>query len=160
MRGGKLLNFSTLLWVCVVLAVAWLLGMPLAMNWWAGSHWTKVECQKGTVIKDSTLPWKYVYQWKDQVYISGRRDVWEMGGKADKGIDWNPKGVSDGVCWVDPNDPEFPVHYLDAPTNWTGATQRVVVSLMLVIVAGMVQFVEHRRRREKRLAAAQAGRNA
>jgi hypothetical protein len=137
----KYMTFKTLLCTATLLICGWLVAWPLIMNTWARSHWSQVDCQKGA------LAGKYVYKWQDQVYISARQNFWDIGGKADHGSshDFATKGTSDGTCWVDPGDPEYPVHYLDTMTNWSGATQRLVASVLLLIVAGIIYVVEIRR---------------
>jgi hypothetical protein len=138
----RLWTFKAAVWMLGVIISLWLLGWPLVMNAWAGWRWAKTECHTGTV------PEQYLYMVGETVYLSTRRDFWQMSGEADKGFS-HSIGPPNSTCWVNPSNPREVVHFLDAPRNWSNATGRIAAcGLILATVTGFL-WADGRRRRAR-----------
>jgi hypothetical protein len=134
----RLWTFSVVVWLVSAIIGLGLLGWPLVMNTWAGSHWTEMPCSSGSILN------QYLYVVDGTVYISTHRDFWQMGGRSDRGVSDRIQ-APDGRCWVNPHDPEEAVHFLDAPRNWSNAGGRVSAIVVLLAAAGGITVFGRKR---------------
>jgi hypothetical protein len=137
------LRFNVLLWCAALAAIVWLLTWPLIRNSWAESHWKQTPCR---VAPDSE---RYFYEVDGYTYNTTRRDFWQTKVVWSKAHHPLPFGTN-GICWVNPRDPEDAVRFLDASRNLTNAGGRIAGSALLLTAVFLVTHHDARRAKRKK----------
>ena len=128
----KLFSFNGFLWACAVVIALWLLVVPPIMNEWARRTWKEIPCHVNEPQGGMT---SLYYEVEGQFYRSTRINFWQAQYISEKRRQVSTLEPND-TCWISPGHAEGAVLRLDALTNWSAATDRMMIAGFVLVVAG------------------------